>query len=587
MVKVIFSTVADQVYPKHGSRAGVSIPKLGVSYLVEAGGYTVQPCWFTGYLRPSIWKKIDNRKQSSPIFHWCRLRTDIAMAIQKNVQPPVTIVFAMQNSKELLADAQDFTLNFQHKIKHIATAQQLRDYLASLAADSEGIVLLDPGLTGNDDSNSTIAESYLQFLQDIRNSHPSLALLPIIPEDQPALVKLILEIDIYYALHQPLNLAEITASLDRIHRSLCRKKLAATKTAPTLPTAEIPSFHGMIGTSETMQQLFATIRKVAMDNYSTVLIRGESGTGKEMVARAIHAQSERAGHNFVPVNCAAIPDDLLESELFGYTKGAFTGANANKPGRIQFADKGTLFLDEIGDMKHALQAKLLRVIQEREFEPVGAFKAIPVNTRILAATHCDLEALVAEGKFREDLYYRLSVIPLRIPPLRSRTDDIPYLINSFLKKYAKERGREAFSLSPQALAAVIHYPWRGNVRELENLVQQLTILAAGKEVEHGDLPDKFQDVTIPEDFSLYYEESGTKQSATTQKKAYSEQLETCDWQEGVDFNQLVNKLETELIVSAMRQTAGNKKEAARLLKLKRTTLLEKIKKKEIDGLWEE
>ncbi len=508
------------------------------------------------------------------------------MSIQKKSQQPTTIVFAAQNSKELLADSQNFTLSFQYRIKHIATDQQLRDYLATLPADSEGILLLDPSLPGNDEI--TTPEDYRQLFQELRSSHPFIILLPIIPEDQPALVKLMLEIDIYYAIHKPLHIAEITAAIDRIYRTRHKEKLTVTKTETVLPTSDAPSFHGMIGTSETMQQLFTTIKKVAQDNYSTVLIRGESGTGKEMVARAIHAQSERAKYNFVPVNCAAIPDDLLESELFGYTKGAFTGANTNKPGRIQFADKGTLFLDEIGDMKHALQAKLLRVIQEREFEPVGAFKSIPVNTRILAATHCDLEALVAEGKFREDLYYRLSVIPLRIPPLRSRTDDIPYLINSFLKKYAEERGREPFSLSPQAMAAVIHYPWRGNVRELENLVQQLTILASGKEVEHVDLPDKFQDVTIPEGFSLQYAQNSAECSTPTQKLTYSEQsAEEYDWQQGVDFNQLINKFETQLIISAMRQTAGNKKEAARLLKLKRTTLLEKIKKKEIDGLWEE
>ncbi len=508
------------------------------------------------------------------------------MSMQKKREQPTTIVFAEQNSKELLADSQNFTPGFQYRVEHIATTQQLRDYLASLSAGSEGILLLDPNLPGSDEP--TTPEGYLQLLLKIRNSHPSLALLPIIPEDQPALVKLMLEIDIYYAIHKPLQMAEITAAINRIYNSLNKEKTGAIKTGYPLPAGDAPSFHGMIGSSETMQRLFTTIKKVALDNYSTVLIRGESGTGKEMVARAIHAQSDRARHNFVPVNCAAIPDDLLESELFGYTRGAFTGANTNKPGRIQFADKGTLFLDEIGDMKHALQAKLLRVIQEREFEPVGAFKSIPVNTRILAATHCDLEALVAEGKFREDLYYRLSVIPLHIPPLRNRTNDIPYLINSFLKKYAEERGRKPFSLSPQALAAVIHYPWRGNVRELENLVQQLTILAAGKEVDHVDLPDKFQEVTIPDDFPLQYEQGSREQTPTTQGPVPPEQpAEEYDWQQGVDFNQLINKFETQLIISAMRQTAGNKKEAARLLKLKRTTLLEKIKKKEIDGLWEE
>ncbi len=507
------------------------------------------------------------------------------MGIQKNAKQNITIVFAERNGKKLLADCSRFELSFHHEIEHISTSRQLHSYLKNFPLDKSGILLLDPNLQQED--QAVTAESYIQFLQEIRSSHPRLALLPIIPEDQPALLKLILEIDIYYALHQPLSLAEITASIDRIYTSMCKEEAVAAAAEPTLPKTELPSFHGMIGTSETMQQLFETIEKVALDNYSTVLIRGESGTGKEMVARAIHAQSDRAKHNFVPVNCAAIPDDLLESELFGYTKGAFTGASTNKPGRIQFADKGTLFLDEIGDMKHTLQAKLLRVIQEREFEPVGAFKSIPVNTRILAATHCDLETLVAEGKFREDLYYRLSVIPLHIPPLRDRIDDIPYLINNFLKKYAEERGREPFSLSPEALATVIHYSWRGNVRELENLVQQLTILAAGKEVKRQDLPEKFKDVIIPENFSLQYKESSREATSTAPAIQPQQLTEEYNWQEGVDFNLLVNDLEKQLIIKAMQQTAGNKKEAARLLNLKRTTLLEKIKKKEIDGLWEE
>ncbi len=501
------------------------------------------------------------------------------------------IVFAQQNSKEFVVDCEDLTLSFEHEIKHINTAEQLGRYLATLPAETSGILLIDPDLP---EKKGGIKRNYLQRLQEIRNSHPGLALLPIIPEEQPAMIRQILEADIYYSLYKPLNIAEISATIDRIYKTLYKKEetAPAPNQAPVLPTTDAPAFHGMIGTSQTMRQLFATIEKVAGDNYSTVLIRGESGTGKEMVARAIHARSNRAQHNFVPVNCAAIPDDLLESELFGYTKGAFTGANTNKPGRIQFADKGTLFLDEIGDMKHALQAKLLRVIQEREFEPVGAFKSIPVNTRILAATHCDLETLVTEGRFREDLYYRLSVVPLHIPPLRNRTDDIPYLINNFLKKYATERGREPFSLSSQALAAVIHYPWRGNVRELENLVQQLTILAAGEKVELDDLPEKFKNVTIPEDFSLHYNEDIKEKTPPSLKKEKAAEqppesiTNNYDWQEGVDFNQLINTFETQLIIRAMRQTEGNKKEAARLLNLKRTTLLEKIKKKEIDGLWE-
>lgn len=335
-----------------------------------------------------------------------------------------------------------------------------------------------------------------------------------------------------------------------------------------------------------MRQLFDLITRVAEDDISTVLIRGESGTGKEMVAKAIHAESKRRSKNFVPVNCAAIPDDLLESELFGYTKGAFTGATANKPGRIQYADEGTLFLDEIGDMKSALQAKLLRVIQEKEFEPVGAFQAIPVNTRILAATHCDLEKMVSEGRFREDLYYRLSVVPLHIPALKQRPEDIPHLIDAFFEKYAENRGRERSTFSSQALAAINHYEWRGNVRELENLIQHMTILYSGRRVELTDLPEKFHNVVIPPDIEAVALENSIMEQAANQTSGQAIGQHVV-WENGtVDFNELINDFETQLIVQALKLTEGNKKEAARLLNLKRTTLLEKIKKKDIVGDWD-
>lgn len=361
--------------------------------------------------------------------------------------------------------------------------------------------------------------------------------------------------------------------------------MAVTPTLIVADKLERTSFHGIIGSSVLMQQLFDILIRVADDDVSTVLIRGESGTGKEMVAKAIHAESRRRDKNFVPVNCAAIPDDLLESELFGYTKGAFTGATTNKVGRIQYADQGTLFLDEIGDMKASLQAKLLRVLQEKEFEPVGALKSIPVNTRILAATHCDLEKLVQEGRFREDLYYRLSVIPLNIPALKERIADIPLLIEAFLEKYTHQRGREPFAFSPRAMAAITYYEWRGNVRELENLIQHMSILYAGRMLELEDLPEKFQSVTLPVEEKPVEDQKTPALPLPESILPASSQPYT--WQDGqVDFNELINDFETQLIVQAMKLTEGNKKEAARLLNLKRTTLLEKIKKKDIEGLWQ-
>ena len=421
------------------------------------------------------------------------------------------------------------------------------------------------------------------LLETIQHEHPNIFILPVIPAGKPHLVKDLLQLDLFFFLHKPLEPTETVAALKRAYENIASTSASVEETATR---KKHQPFHGMIGTSRAMSQLFGMITKVAEDDLATILIRGESGTGKEMVAKAIHAQSDRKDNNFVPVNCAAIPDDLLESELFGYTKGAFTGANSNKPGRIQYADKGTLFLDEIGDMKSSLQAKLLRVIQEKEFEPVGAFKSIPVNTRILAATHCDLETLVKEGKFREDLYYRLSVIPIRIPSLKERKQDIPLLIEAFLEKFATNRGRELFTFSPRAYAAIMCYDWKGNVRELENLIQHMAVLYSGKLVKIDDLPEKIQTVEIPDDFSDIHTLDDSKLVAG-QEPEQLPQSQDISWGDGqIDFNELINDFETQLIVQALKQTEGNKKEAAKLLNLKRTTLLEKIKKKAIDGLWE-
>ncbi len=360
-----------------------------------------------------------------------------------------------------------------------------------------------------------------------------------------------------------------------------------------------PNFEGIIGNCSLMRCLFDLIAKLADDDLSTVLIQGESGTGKELVAKAIHTHSPRAKNNFVPVNCAAIPDDLLESELFGHTKGAFTGAASNKIGRIQYADRGSLFLDEIGDMKPVLQAKLLRVLQEREFEPVGGLKAVPVDLRVIAATHCNLEKMVEEGLFREDLYYRLSVIPVTIPPLRERKEDLPLLLEHFIKTIGNKRNKSLLGFDQQAMQALFCCEWRGNVRELQNLVQHMRVLYGGEVVKLADLPEKYQ---VPVD-QLKQHISPPVQDPC-QPAAPAKPVEQVlvansqgspaarvmpdpgEWSdEGIDFKSLVNDFEAQLIVQALQMTKGNKKEAARILNLKRTTLLEKIKKKNLQDLW--
>jgi DNA-binding NtrC family response regulator len=395
----------------------------------------------------------------------------------------------------------------------------------------------------------------------------------------------------FFFLTQPIEPAEVTFCVNHCKMLLKHRRLTEQQRANNKPSP----ISGFIGKSPPMRELFDIIGRVAADDFSTVLIRGESGTGKELVAKAIHAKSSRRKHNFVPVNCAAIPDELLESELFGHLKGSFTGAGQNKTGRIQYADNGTLFLDEIGDMKPNLQAKLLRVIQEREFEPVGSLKATPVNTRIVAATHCDLEQLVSEGSFREDLYYRLSVIPLEVPPLRERVTDIPLLLDKFIDQYTIRRGRDKITFSPEAIDILINHPWNGNVRELENVVQHMSILYCGKRIHPHHLPPKFNvrhgkvqtsptaSLTSSQQHSIH-DISAERADLFSQSKPPAPSV---NFDNGpINFNELINEFETELIIEAMKFTSGNKKEASRILGLKRTTLLEKIKKKRIEGRWE-
>ena len=426
----------------------------------------------------------------------------------------------------------------------------------------------------------------MALLTKLQKQYPQTAIIPVIPEGKDDLIKNILQLETFFYLRKPYNAAEIEFALKRTS-----EKIRRAQPSPPSPSSEGKSiFYGIIGKSPCMERLFDLIARVAEDDFSSVLIRGESGTGKELVAKAIHSHSRRKNNNFVPVNCAAIPDDLLESELFGHTKGAFTGATQNKIGRIQYADGGTLFLDEIGDMKGALQAKLLRVLQEKEFEPVGALKSIPVDTRILAATHCDLEQLVNEGKFREDLYYRLSVVPLNVPSLKGRKEDIPLLLDYFIENYSKRRGREPIRFSGQALSVLQKFEWRGNVRELENFVQHMCILFSGKSIERCDLPEKFL-ANCCDDQEILAGTAGPGQSTSAPLLLISQgsiDISGLQWDDDtIDFNHLINDFETQLILQALKISGGNKKEAARLLKLKRTTLLEKMKKKEMTALLED
>ncbi len=343
-------------------------------------------------------------------------------------------------------------------------------------------------------------------------------------------------------------------------------------------------FEGLIGDSPRMQQVYEMIEKI-FDIDSTILITGESGTGKELIAKTIHFNSSRAQQPFVPLNCAAIPKDLLESELFGHEKGAFTGALNTRIGRFELAAGGTLFLDEIGELDMSLQGKVLRVIQEKEFERVGGSKTIKVDVRIVTATNKDLEKAIEEGKFREDLYYRLNVIPIHLPPLRERVEDIPLLVDFFKKELVKKRKRESVEISPGAMECLLGYHWPGNVRELENLLERLTILVSKDTIEVSDLPAKFytaMKASTTRPVCTPVEEAAPAGPGTPEKE--ERPLAAAGLSDsGMDLTKAVEQMERDLILQALGKTGGVKSKAAKLLGLNRTTLVEKMKKMNIEA----
>jgi DNA-binding NtrC family response regulator len=365
----------------------------------------------------------------------------------------------------------------------------------------------------------------------------------------------------------------LSKPFDKDELRLVIKKAAATadlsivEPERTHPQASgIPGKYGMIGQSPKLQAVFKTIDKVAASP-STVLITGESGTGKELIASALHYNSPRADKPFIKINCAAIPRDLLESELFGYEKGAFTGAVNSKPGRFELADGGTLFLDEIGTIPLEMQVKLLRALQESEFERVGGVATTRVNVRLIAATNSDLAAEAAAGRFREDLYYRLNVVPLALPPLRERTEDIPQLVDHFLEKYNARLGKKMERLTEGALACLSRYQWPGNIRELENVMERAVLFAEANVITPDDLPDI---IRAPE---------ARREEATptdTQKPYVIGPLKEI-------VRQHTENLEKSLIMRALEETGGNVTKAARKLEISRKSLQNKMKELGLRG----
>ncbi len=333
-----------------------------------------------------------------------------------------------------------------------------------------------------------------------------------------------------------------------------------------------------IGNSRAMRDIHRLIEQVAPFD-SNVLILGESGTGKEMAARHIHELSGRSRHPFVPVNCGAIPAELLESELFGHEKGAFTGALTTRVGRFEYAEGGTLFLDEIGDMSLQMQVKLLRVLQERSFERVGSNRSLRCNVRIIAATHRDLEAAIEQTRFREDLFYRLNVFPMQMPPLRERLEDLPLLIEHFVARQAPGAGR-AIRFDAAALSCLARNPWPGNVRELANLLERLTILFPGTTIGIADLPARYRNAAPLDGFHLAQAnaELPPLELPRVVEGACEEFSDGVLPRGGLDLKDHLSAIELGLIRQALEEADGTVAEAARLLRMRRTTLVEKLRK---------
>jgi DNA-binding NtrC family response regulator len=355
----------------------------------------------------------------------------------------------------------------------------------------------------------------------------------------------------------------VTKPFDRVEFRTVVGKAARTRELSQKHVSGDPNERGryrIIGQSEPMRGVYDVIEKVA-DTPSTVLITGESGTGKELIARALHENSSRKDKPFVSVNCAAIPPDLLESELFGYEKGAFTGAVTSKPGRFELAHGGTLFLDEIAEIPVSMQVKLLRALQEQAFERVGGIKTINVDSRLIAATNRDLKARLADGGFREDLYYRLNVVHVSLPPLRDRPSDIPLLLEHFVQKFNAKLDRRVTGLDEEALAPLLRYGWPGNIRELENLVERCMIFAEDGQVGVQHLPTEIRDAGDTPTTGLPGE-LGATPGRTGLKEAVRE---------------ATLKLEREFIGRALDQTGGNVTHTARLLKISRKSLQNKMK----------
>jgi sigma-54 dependent transcriptional regulator, flagellar regulatory protein len=403
-------------------------------------------------------------------------------------------------------------------------------------------------------------DDVLKVFQDLKSQLPGVPIIVLRGETGHFLPR---EYDngVLTAIDFPVKYRQLTGALQQAQIFNDSRKQTPAQRSPEL-------FRSLVGNSRSIRQVRKLVEQVANSD-ATVLILGESGTGKEVVSRNLHYHSARRNKPFVPINCGAIPSELLESELFGHEKGAFTGALTARQGRFELAEGGSLFLDEIGDMSLHMQVKLLRVLQERVFERVGSNKPITTNVRIIAATHRNLEEQIKAGQFREDLYYRLNVFPIEMPPLRERKEDIPLLVNELITRMEHEK-RGSVRLTPQAVMALCNYHWPGNVRELANLIERLVIMHPFGIVDSHDLPEKFhadkgdivRSVPMDVEVDVSYDPWATPRLP----------------REGLDLKEHINNLEYNLIKQALDDAGGIVAHAANRLKLRRTTLVEKMRK---------
>ncbi|MGI9590295.1 MAG: sigma-54-dependent transcriptional regulator [Myxococcota bacterium] len=432
----------------------------------------------------------------------------------------------------------------------VVIAREAKEALAVVSEEPIDLVLSDiqmPGING------------LELVRQIKDVNPDVPCIVITGYGSAEQSVEALRAGAFWYLEKPFDQGHLDVVRRLVQQAIDMGRLRAENRLLQSQLRERYGFGNIIGNSPALRSMLDVVAKVA-ETDSTVLITGESGTGKELIARAIHFNSPRADQMFTTVNCGAIPEALLESELFGHVKGAFTNASSNREGRFTVADGGTIFLDEIGDMSPNLQVKLLRVLQEMTFEPVGSSKTQHVDVRVVAATNQDLEQAIAEKRFRSDLYYRLNVIPIEAPPLRMRADDVPLLAHHFLEKARKEKGKGVAGFSHGAMDLLMQYDWPGNVRELENLIERLVVLSPEEQIEARELPASLQ-AQIPT--------SATVPAPTVPTT-------------GLSFRDVVDDFETDLILQALELTHWNKNQAARLLGLNRTTLIEKIKKKGLE-----